>query len=1069
MKIWYDTSDIVHFFGVEHQEGNRNRISRQRENKMKKICCFASALILALGNSTNSYAADGIRVGYEEDYGMLMSSSVHSYPGYGYEYLNKIVEYTQDDYYIEFVPCTLDEGLYFLQNGLIDIYAPVSKFSTWEETYLFSEASFARELRFLASTKEDYVPTGNTKELEGKKIAVQLHDPMLASLEQFILDEGVSVEINEIEIKNYGEFLETTSYDYILASSLWMLEDLSVAFSISTHETYLMAMPHMTYLMDNLNTAMYTVDMTEYMYQERLFFKYFTAYYPVEQQVLKSDYELMKLKNSYYVGIHDLDSPFAYRNVDGELVGIYPEILSGIAEAFSVAFEFVVFEDVGASQMEHQIDFKIQGLQERESSQMSIPLLSLPFQIVRNGSFSGNEEEMVIGTLDYYDLTLDDMNHVVSGEQLFLGSSPEELLLALQHGAVDVLFLLEYTVEHLDLEAMDVVIQDVPFVYSPVISYESGFSSDKITAMNKVISQFDEMEMEFLLQKHLLPQEKDLSWRENLEKYPIVLQGGFLFLSVGCLFALIQERNGKRKAMVSLQVEQITGLATEVYFREKAQGIIQGNPKKYGMISCEIEQFHAYQELYDKKQTDGLLKECASMIQSLSPVLSCHSGDGLFLFLMEVNDFKTKIQSYLSKDSEIVKKCSAKLSGNQNIALTFGICDSTLNEDVGDLITFAQYAQFWGVGLGHHNVYEFDEEMRSNQKNSHNLLVQAEKGFSEREFSVYYQPMMDMLSKKLIGMEALLRWKRPEGILVAGEFINLFEEYGLAVSMDFYVLEELCTFLEQNKGTILPTVWMNLSAQTLLTEDFVERVDELIKKYSLVEGSLGFELKESIFVQYSDVLLEKMARLGALGVGFAMDDFGAEMGSYSLWTETEIQYLKLDRQFLLKCKNEKKAEESMKYVLQQGKNASIQILVECVETFEESQFLKRLGCQFGQGKFFGEAKSQEAFFQDIKGMDIKRTVVLEKASSSLEMKGFSSMDVTSSLGIADTRVSQTSENLEEAVAVNREESLDSEMKPSKSFEEDGIQSPSRLETNYDTTVSKEKDKSLFSPLEEFEP
>lgn len=947
----------------------------QEENSMmKNIFYLASVLCLVLGVGNTTEAADKIRVGYEENYGLIKSSSTHDLPGFGYEYLNKIVEYTNDDYEIEFVPCSLDEGLYLLRIGLIDLYAPAVKTEEWEEAYLFSAESFAREVRFLAPTEKDYVPTGDGKELEGKTIAVQLGDPMFEKLELFLKEENISAKIEELEIKSYSKILENSEYDYVFVSSLLMDEDVTVAFVISTHETFLMAQPHMTYLMDDLNQAMESLDYSEYMYRERLFFQYFNQSFDVSEEILKSDYELMKLKNTYYVGIHDTDSPFSYFDKENQISGIYPELLTWLGDQFGVEFEFIVFEDVGSSQLKEKIDFSVLNYQSQTSttSPVSDVLFDLPFQLVKRPSSSKTGDDTVIGVLSYHDLTLEDINPFTQGEQLFETSSSTELLLAFQQGAVDVMFIPAVTVETMKLDLFDSVVLDVDFVYSPRIIFSDDFPVSKIEILNKGLRKLETLDVEYLLKKELLPEEQKESLKEMLINYPIFLQSGLTLLLMGSLLLFGLERNRKRKFMNHLYVDELTGLGSEIFFKEQVSKVLKESKDKYSLVSGEINRFHTFQELYDKKQTTAMLHEFSGFIQSFQPTFSCHSGEGLFLFLVETSKFKDEIQKHLTQDSEIIQKCGECISGNHSVSFTFGYCEEKNSQDIDELISFAQYAQFWGVSSSYNHVHEFDEDMKSNQRNSLEILSKIDEALKNKEFQLYFQPVMNIFIKELVGIEAFVRWFRNEEILEPDHFISLLEEHGFISLLDFEVLEQACQFIKSNKDEKLPILWVNFSKNTLLEVNFLDKLKSILEKFEISPVSLGIELKESIFMDSYFEISDIIVALKQLGCSVAMDNFGANIAILSMWSEVSVDFIKLHREFLLRFKEKSKMEESLKQVLKTAEKADISVVVECVETKEEAAFLQRMGCAIAQGFYFARPMNEEKFISEIK--KIKRTL-----------------------------------------------------------------------------------------------
>jgi EAL domain-containing protein (putative c-di-GMP-specific phosphodiesterase class I) len=219
------------------------------------------------------------------------------------------------------------------------------------------------------------------------------------------------------------------------------------------------------------------------------------------------------------------------------------------------------------------------------------------------------------------------------------------------------------------------------------------------------------------------------------------------------------------------------------------------------------------------------------------------------------------------------------------------------------------------------------------------------------ELRVHYQPIVDLETGRMRGVEALARWQHPErGLIAPGEFIPLAEETGLVVPLGRWVLEHACLQMRDLPAPI--TLSVNLSGRQLLQPELIEQVKRALEQSQLDPRRLRLELTESMLIDSGAVAMERLDELRRLDISLCIDDFGTGYSSLSYLHQLPIEGLKIDLSFVKAMVTDERKIKIVQSILLLGKGLGIEVVAEGVETQAQATLLKRLGCQRGQGYFF---------------------------------------------------------------------------------------------------------------------
>ena len=258
---------------------------------------------------------------------------------------------------------------------------------------------------------------------------------------------------------------------------------------------------------------------------------------------------------------------------------------------------------------------------------------------------------------------------------------------------------------------------------------------------------------------------------------------------------------------------------------------------------------------------------------------------------------------------------------------------------------------------------EYNSEFKDKYFRHQAILGYMESALKENQFEVYYQPKYALGKEKAGGAEALIRWTHPKlGFISPGEFIPLFENSGFITELDFYVAEKTCRDLREWLDSGKPTVPVscNLSRVDFSHPKLAETIVGIADKYSIPHELLHIEVTESAYTNNMQVFLNTVQKLHNAGFCIELDDFGAGYSSLTVLGELDIDILKLDMYFARNM-NSPKQRLILEHIFSIAKNLNIEIVAEGVETKEQSDDFRDLGCTYIQGYYYSKPLTKAQF------------------------------------------------------------------------------------------------------------
>ncbi|WP_098741528.1 bifunctional diguanylate cyclase/phosphodiesterase [Paenibacillus sp. EZ-K15] len=379
--------------------------------------------------------------------------------------------------------------------------------------------------------------------------------------------------------------------------------------------------------------------------------------------------------------------------------------------------------------------------------------------------------------------------------------------------------------------------------------------------------------------------------------------------------------------------------------------------EKITILFLDLDQFKAINDTLGHNVGDLLVQEVGKRLRQFirSSQQVFRIGGDEFLVILKQSD--PVYAQHLANDILQQIKNVYYIDGNElYVTASIGISiGSVHSSDRITLLKNADTAMYKAKGLGKNQQCLYDEEMGLQEVRKMELEKDLQRAFELKEFFIVYQPKWNVQSDRLVGFEALLRWKHPRlGVISPLEFIPIAEETGLIIPMTRWTLEEACKQCRiwQERGIVQP-VSVNLSIRLFHGDNLLELIQNVLDQANLEPRLLELEIAESMVLHDVNDIIRQLGNIRSLGVKVSMDDFGTGYSSIGLLDRIPIDALKLDRQFTKDLDTPSKRAIVNAIVLM-AENLNLDVIAEGVENKEHIDFLTGLGCHVMQGYYYGK-------------------------------------------------------------------------------------------------------------------
>jgi diguanylate cyclase (GGDEF)-like protein/PAS domain S-box-containing protein len=416
--------------------------------------------------------------------------------------------------------------------------------------------------------------------------------------------------------------------------------------------------------------------------------------------------------------------------------------------------------------------------------------------------------------------------------------------------------------------------------------------------------------------------------------------------------------------------DTLTGLANRNLMADRLlQNTIHAwrSRQNIGIMLLDLDRFKMVNDSMGHNYGDELLQQVADRLVNCVRAgdTVCRMGGDEFVIILSELVEEDNIGLLAKRIHETLAEPFSLSDHQLRITVSIGI--SLFPKDgelVETLIRNADIAMYRAKEEGGDKFRFFAPEMNARIQGILELEEEMHQAIQKSEFVMYYQPQIDLASGRIVGCEALLRWRHPtRGMFMPGNFIPLAEESGMIIQLGHWVLQEVCTQARawQDEGLPMVKVAVNLSAKQFRQHDLIEQIQAILLQTGLAPSVLELELTESVLIHDPTHAIQIMNHLKQLGISLSLDDFGTGYSSLNYLRHFPLNSIKIDRSFIKDMAQNTNGAVLSKSIVTIAHSLGLKAIAEGVESWEQHDFLASCGCNELQGFLFSEPLPPDEF------------------------------------------------------------------------------------------------------------
>lgn len=413
-------------------------------------------------------------------------------------------------------------------------------------------------------------------------------------------------------------------------------------------------------------------------------------------------------------------------------------------------------------------------------------------------------------------------------------------------------------------------------------------------------------------------------------------------------------------ALPSADVDSLTGVVARQAFFKRVEARLQSEAKpRFALRLVGIDDFRAFNDMHGHLQGDAILQHVARRLRDASPrdaVVGRVGSDEFGILLTSISD--PTLVRHVSAAILSMLSAPYELDGNRHHVLaSLGACVMPAGGDTAsDVLAAASLALARAKHDGGRTIRFFKPQMRADVTTRLSLVQALREAYAQRQFELLYQPQVDLRDGRVVGAEALMRWRHPTlGLLTPAAFIDALAASSVAADVGMWLLHTACAQARAWSLTFpdAPRVAINLFAAQLAESRLLTEVRHVLRALELPANLLEIEITETIALQQGDEVSDQLQALRRDGVTLTCDDFGTGYASLSFLKSFPVDRLKIDQSFIRNVTEDSVDAAIVRSVINVGQTLKIGVVAEGVETTAQRDFLLRNGCIEAQGYLYG--------------------------------------------------------------------------------------------------------------------
>ncbi len=433
---------------------------------------------------------------------------------------------------------------------------------------------------------------------------------------------------------------------------------------------------------------------------------------------------------------------------------------------------------------------------------------------------------------------------------------------------------------------------------------------------------------------------------------------------------ITQRKQAEERLHFLANHDALTSLPNRTLFLERLQLAVDGaDAGGYGvaLLFIDLDRFKLVNDTLGHYAGDQLLIHIARQLQSLllpGETAARLSGDE-FTVLLEGAAGEAQVAARAQAILDAITALSGADGQQMFISASIGI--SMFPDDGRDadtLLVHADTAMYRAKQRGKNGFQFYTADMNARALERLKLEYSLHRALAQQELELWYQPKVALDSGRIVGAEALLRWRHPElGLVPPDRFIPIAEDSALIVQIGNWVLDTACADIRRwrDVGHLPGRVAVNVSGRQLKHGDFTRQLEDRLRRHGLDSADLELEITESVAMDEAGGMVDMLRRLQQLGVYLSIDDFGTGYSSLSYLKRLPVRGLKIDRSFIADCGRDNDDAAITRAIVSIARSLGLDVVAEGVEDEEQRRFLRELGCNCAQGFLFSKPLARSQF------------------------------------------------------------------------------------------------------------
>lgn len=937
------------------------------------LCLFVLIVACVIPIHSQGKERKTIKIGYMDYARFIEEGDNREYSGYGVEYLEEISKYTNWNY--EYIYDTWENCLEKLETGEIDFLCSAQYTKERDEKFDFSKYAAGIEYGVLyVSSDNDTFYYNDIQAFNNSTIGFMKGSFQNEEFHNYAVKMDFEYNIKEYDTDNkMQEALQKGEIDAMVAGSLSWKENLRMVAKFTVDPFYFVTREGNEELLQPLNDAMKQIQCNDPYFEMELFEKYYgTSVTSTQPLFTKSEMHYINESKELRVAYLKNWYPYSYYNEKGEAAGALIQLCQRIEKMSGLQFEYYPYDSI--DEMNRDMDngkidlIAVTPDMRRQRSNRNIGITSPYF----------TSQVMLLSTKQYINQTKD-LNMVAVKSMKHLSNyfyrqfqvrhiewadSLEDCIEAIKKNTADFAVIDYYSVNkalHIGGQE-DILVNQMD---NAKIEIAMGIPSDadnKLSAiLNNCIQYLSPMDSCEMINMELTKQKPVFSLTAFLREYSTEIFVVIVLVLLGVSIFIIVMRMLFRRLVV---FDKLTGCYNKLHFEKIVPKILgEQENTKYYIMSFDIYRFKYLIQYYGRRIGDDLLRSIINKVKTLllKDEIIGRISDDEFVILISSTNYLQLIQDI----NYILDEARHEFRLDIPFTMNFGLYQvENRKESVAIMIDKAILARKVNKGKSNSICVIYTDEMEEKLLLQTRIEDEMKKALKDGEFQVYYQPKIDLKTKKVVGAEALIRWLKPDGTMIfPDQFIPVFERNGFIEELDYYVLKEVSKFLMnrvKNKLRVFP-IAINQSRYLFSNPQYVDNIITIIEDTGIHGELLELEVTETLYIENRTRLARVIDQLRERNIKFAIDDFGSGYSSLNLLTQIPADVLKIDREFLTDSDKSQAKRDVIEKIVELAHKLNMKVVCEGVEIREQEAFLENISCDIAQGYYYSKPISASDF------------------------------------------------------------------------------------------------------------